>query len=153
MREKMEAVNKKRVLFICTHNSARSQMAEGFMRALYGNLYDAYSAGTHPSAVNPYAIKVMNEIGIDISMQHSKSVDEFVGMEFDYVATVCDKARQVCPFFPGAKTYVHKGFEDPAEFRGTEAQIMATFRRLRDEIKDWIEKTFGEKDKDANEKA
>ena len=136
---------KKKVLFICTHNSARSQMAEGILRTLYGDRYEAYSAGTQPTKVNPYAIKVMSEIGIDISNHRSKSAEEFRGKEFDYVVTVCDNAKEACPFFPGGKTYLHKGFKDPSEFKGNENEIVAEFRRVGDEIKRWIEETFGEK--------
>jgi len=136
---------KKKVLFICTHNPARSQMAEGILRTLYGDRYEAYSAGTQPTKVNPYAIKVMSEIGIDISNHRSKSAEEFRGKEFDYVVTVCDNAKEACPFFPGGKTYLHKGFKDPSEFKGNENEIVAEFRRVRDEIKRWIEETFGEK--------
>jgi len=136
---------KKKVLFICTHNSARSQMAEGILRTLYGDRYEAYSAGTQPTKVNPYAIKVMSEIGIDISNHRSKSAEEFRGKEFDYVVTVCDNAKEACPFFPGGKTYLHKGFKDPSEFKGNENEIVAEFQRVRDEIKRWIEETFGEK--------
>lgn len=136
---------KKKVLFICTHNSARSQMAEGILRTLYGDRYEAYSAGTQPTKVNPYAIKVMSEIGIDISNHRSKSAEEFRGKEFDYVVTVCDNAKEACPFFPGGKTYLHKGFKDPSEFKGNENEIIAEFQRVRDEIKRWIEETFGEK--------
>ncbi|MEF3244503.1 MAG: arsenate reductase ArsC [Caldisericaceae bacterium] len=134
---------KKKVLFICTHNSARSQMAEGLLRALYGDYYEAYSAGTQATRVNPYAIKVMTEIGIDISKQRSKSIEEFRGKEFDYVVTVCDHAKETCPFFPGANFYLHKGFKDPSEATGDEESILREFRRVREEIKAWIEETFG----------
>lgn len=134
---------KKRVLFICTHNSARSQMAEGLLRALYGDEYEAYSAGTEPKGIHPYAIKVMAEIGIDISGQRSKGLEELRGMEFDYVVTVCDRAREACPFFPGGRMVLHKGFEDPSQLRGSEEEILRGFRRVRDEIRDWIEGTFG----------
>jgi len=134
---------KKRVLFICTHNSARSQMAEGLMKALYPDRYEVFSAGTEPWGVNHYAIKVMAEIGLDISQNRAKGVDEFVNMEFDYVVTVCDHARQTCPFFPGGKELLHQGFEDPAAFEGNEDEKIAAFRRLRDEIRDWIVGAFG----------
>ncbi len=137
--------NKRRVLFICTHNSARSQMAEGLLRNLYGNRFDAYSAGTHPSVVNPYAVKVMEEIGIDISKQHSKSASEFLDVRFDYIITLCDHARETCPFFPGGGQYLHKGFDDPAQTEGREDELLSDFRRVRDEIRDWIKGTFGEK--------
>ncbi len=139
----MQVNEKKRVLFICTHNSARSQMAEGLLRALYGDHYEAYSAGSEPSSVNLYAIKVMEEIGIDISTHLSKSVEEFRGMKFECVITVCDHAKEACPFFPGGKKYLHKGFYDPSEFNGREEEKMAVFRRVRDEIRSWIERTFG----------
>ena len=109
---------KQKVLFICTHNSARSQMAEGLLNALYGDRYEAYSAGTQPTEVNPYAIKVMAEMGIDISKHRSKSVEEFRGKKFDYVVTVCDHAKETCPFFPGGEKYLHQGFKDPSDLRG-----------------------------------
>ena len=135
---------KKKVLFICTHNSARSQMAEGFLNALYGDKYEAYSAGIEPAEVNPYSIKIMAEVGIDISKHHSKSIKELRGKNFEYVVTVCDHAKETCPFFPGGAIFLHKGFKDPAEFKGTGDEISAEVRRVRDEIKVWIEKTFGE---------
>ncbi len=138
---------KKKVLFLCTHNSVRSQMAEGLLRAFYGNRYEAYSAGTHPSAVNPCAIKVMAEIGIDISAHQSKNVDVFHGMKFDCVVTVCNQAKEKCPFFRGGGEHLHRDFEDPSRFTGGEEQKLAVFRQVRDIIKGWIEKTFGEEDK------
>jgi arsenate reductase len=134
---------KKKVLFICTHNSARSQMAEGLMRTLYPDRYEAYSAGTEPSGLNLLAVKVMAEIGIDISSHRSKRLDEFLDMKFDYVITVCDQAKQFCPFFPGGKEFMHKGFEDPAAFTGREDEKITIFSRVRDEIRDWIVETFG----------
>jgi len=134
---------KKKVLFICTHNSARSHMAEGLMGTLYPDRYEVFSAGMEPSGVNPYAVKVMGEIGIDISSHRSKHVNEFFGMDIDYVITVCDQAKQVCPFFPGGKELMHKGFQDPAAFEGSDQEKIAVFRRVRDEIGDWIEETFG----------
>ncbi len=132
-----------KVLFLCTHNSARSQMAEGLLRALYGDRYEVYSAGTHPTEVHPYAVRVMAEIGVDISPHRSKSVEELRGMEFDCIVTVCDRARESCPFFPGARRYIHRSFDDPASFRGTEEEILREFRRVRDEIREWIVETFG----------
>jgi len=134
---------KKKVLFICTHNSARSQMAEGFLNALYGDRYEGFSAGIEPSKVNPHAVKVMAEIGIDISMHRSKSIEEFRGKNFNYVVTVCDHAKKTCPLFPGEKI-LHKGFEDPSDFKGTEDVILKEVKRVRDEIKDWLNITFGE---------
>jgi len=133
---------KKRVLFVCTHNSARSQMAEALLNKLYGDKYEAYSAGVEPREINPYAIKAMAEVGIDISKQRSKSIKEFLGQKFDYVVTVCNYARENCPFFPGEKI-IHKSFEDPAEVEGSEEEIMERVRHVRDEIKKWIEITFG----------
>jgi len=104
---------KKRVLFICTHNAARSQMAEGLLRALHGDHYEAFSAGTEPGSVNASAIRAMAEIGIDISHHRSKSLKEFFDQEFDYVVTVCDHAKESCPYFPGGKKILHQSFDDP----------------------------------------
>ncbi len=132
---------KKTILFICTHNSARSQMAEGLLNALHGDRYDAYSAGIRPSGVNPYAIRVLEEIGVDLSTHRSKSIEEFRGRTFDYVVTVCDHAKEVCPFFPGKKV-LHRSFPDPSTFTGSEDQILEEVRQVRDEIKTWIERTF-----------
>jgi len=117
-------------------------MAEEFLNALYGDRYEGFSAGMEPTKVNPYAVKVMAEIGIDISTHRSKSIEEFRGKSFDYVVTVCDQAKEVCPFFPG-KEVLHKGFEDPSTFKGTEDEIMEEVRRVRDKIKDWVEIIFG----------
>jgi arsenate reductase (thioredoxin) len=134
--------NKKQVLFICTHNAARSQMAEGLLRASYGDLYEVYSAGTEPGDVSPYAVRVMSEIGIDIGAHRSKGMQEFFSRQFDYVVTVCDHAKEACPYFPGGKKILHKSFEDPWALTGTEKEIKAGFRRIRDEIKSWIENEF-----------
>ena len=136
-------IEKKRVLFVCTRNSARSQMAEAFLNAFYPDRYEAYSAGTEPSMVNPLAVQVMKETGIDISSYRSKNVKDFLSVELDLVITVCDHARQACPFFPGGKKMIHKGFEDPAAFSGSEEEKVALFRRVRDEIRGWIEEAFG----------
>jgi len=133
---------KKTVLFICTHNSARSQMAEGFLNALHRDRYEAHSAGIKPTKVNPYAVKAMAEAGIDISKQHSKSIEEFRGKIFDYVVTVCDDAKEACPFFPGDKV-LHKSFRDPSRLKGTDDEILKKVRRVREEIREWIEETFG----------
>ncbi len=140
---------KKKVLFICTHNAARSQMAEGLLRTFYGDRYESYSAGTQPSKVNPYAVKVMSEIGIDISMHRSKHIDNFHGIKFDYVVTVCNQAKEACPWFKGGKEYLHKDFEDPSQFEGEEDQKLAAFREVRDKIKDWIIKTFRRENKNS----
>jgi arsenate reductase len=133
---------RQKVLFICTHNSARSQMAEGLLRTLYGNLYETFSAGIVPTHVNPYAVEVMKELGIDISAYRSKSVEEYQGLTFDYVITVCDNAKEVCPFFPG-KNILHKEFDDPFLIDGSVEEILAMFRRVRDEIKEWVIDEFG----------
>jgi len=133
---------KKRVLFICTHNAARSQMAEGLIRTFHGHIYEAFSAGTEPGRVSPYAIRVMAEIGIDIGAHRSKGLQEFLDQKFDYVITVCDQAKESCPYFPGGKKILHQSFEDPSALTGTEEEIMAGFRRIRDEIRSWIENEF-----------
>ena len=133
---------KKKVLFLCTHNSARSQIAEGLLGAAHGDKYEVSSAGTEPSRVNPYAVKAMAEIGIDISDHSSKSVEKFEGEKFDTVVTVCDHAKETCPTFPGAKKYLHRGFPDPSRFRGKEEEILEGFRKVRDEIKDWVDNEF-----------
>jgi arsenate reductase len=116
-------------------------MAEGYLSARYADDYEGYSAGTEPSHVNPNAIKVMAEVGIDISLHRSKSVEEFHGTTFDYVVTVCDHAKETCPFFPG-KNILHKSFRDPSAFKGTEESILQDFRQVRDKIAEWIENTF-----------
>lgn len=135
--------HKQRVLFICTHNSARSQIAEGFLNALYGDRYEGYSAGLDPKKINKYAIKAMREVGIDIADNKPKGIERFRDMHFNYVVTVCDHAREVCPYFPGDKI-LHKGFEDPSGFKGTPDDILDHTRGVRDKIKDWIRNTFGE---------
>ncbi|MFQ5686284.1 MAG: arsenate reductase ArsC [Candidatus Scalindua sp.] len=134
---------KKKVLFICTYNSARSQMAEGLLNHLCGNKYEAHSAGTESSIVNPYAIQSMAEIGIDISEHRSKGVEEFQGMKFDYVVTVCDNAKETCPFFPRGGDYLHKSFDDPSGVQGNDDVKLIAFRKVRNEIMDWIKETFG----------
>jgi arsenate reductase len=134
--------NKKRVLFICTHNAARSQMAEGLLYALHGDRYEAFSAGTEPGIVSPYAVKVMAEIGIDIRHHRSKSLSIFLDQPFDYVVTVCDNAKESCPVFPGGRRRIHKSFEDPSTLAGSEEQITAGVRKIRDEIRKWIEIEF-----------
>lgn len=133
---------KKRVLFVCTHNSARSQMAEGLMNSIFKDAYEAYSAGTEPSIINPFAIRTMAEIGIDISRNHSESIDKYINHEFDYVITVCDNANENCPFFPGGKNRIHKSFEDPAALIGDEREKTEVFRRVRGEIEEWLKKSF-----------
>jgi arsenate reductase len=127
-------MGKKRVLVLCTGNSARSQMGEGLFRAEGGEAVDVFSAGTTPSSVRPEAITVMKEIGIDISGHRSKSVDEFAGQSFDYVVTVCDNARDNCPVFPAGAERIHWSFEDPAAVHGSEGERLSAFRRIRDQI-------------------
>src|SRR4028119_34437 len=127
--------NKKRVLILCTGNSARSQMAEGLLRHDGGGRFEVFSAGVEPSRVRPHAVEAMREVGIDISGHRSKSVDEFAGQEFDYVITVCDNANERCPVFPGRAERVHWGFDDPAAAEDGEAERLAVFRRVRDEIR------------------
>ncbi len=127
-----------KVLFLCTGNSCRSQMAEGLLRYFGNSRFEVYSAGVNPSFVHPLAIKVMKEIGIDISNHRSKSVAEFLGQTFDYVITVCDKAKESCPNFPGEVKKIHWSFEDPAEATGTEEERLKVFRKVRDEIKEHI---------------
>ena len=134
---------RKKVLFICTHNASRSQMAEGWMNARYKNRFQAFSAGTDPSHVNPLAIKVLAEVGIDIREHRSKGVDEFLGQELDYVVTVCDQANEACPFFPGGKRRLHHGFQDPSKAQGSLEDRLIVFRRVRDEIRAWIDRSFG----------
>jgi len=138
----METQSKERVLFLCTHNSARSQMAEGLMNALYADNFEAYSAGTHPTAVNPHSVKALAELGIDLSKNRAKDLSAYAGQKFDYVITVCDNAKEECPYFPGAKKQLHVSFDDPSALKGSEEDIMQGFRRVRDEIKDWMKKEF-----------
>jgi len=154
MESNARSQEKKKILFLCTHNSARSQMAEGLLRAIYGDRYEAYSAGVEATTVNPYAVRVMKEIGIDISGQRSKTSQEFQDIIFDLAVTVCDRAKQVCPICstnlevptksPRAREVIHKSFEDPAAVVGSEEEKLKIFRQVRDEIKDWIYKTFEE---------
>jgi arsenate reductase len=138
---------KKRVLFLCTHNSARSQIAEGFLRSLYGDKYEVFSAGIEPSRINPNAIEAMKEIGIDISNHYSKNVMDFIEEDFDYVVTVCSAAKESCPFFPGGKKQMHKDFEDPSSFSGSPEEVREKFRDIRDQIKKWISETFNNDNK------
>ncbi len=125
---------KLRVLFLCTHNSARSQMAEGLLRELARDRFEVYSAGTRPTRVREEAVEAMREVGLDISSHRSKSVEEFAGREFDYVITVCDNARESCPVFPAKTRRLHWGFDDPAAVEGEWGERLAAFRRVRDEI-------------------
>ena len=129
---------KLRVLILCTGNSARSQMAEGLLRHDAGGRFAVESAGTRPTRVRPEAIAVMRELGIDISGHRSKPVDEFAGQPFDYILTVCDNARGTCPIYPGHANRLHHSFDDPAAVGGTVDQRLAAFRRVRDEIRNYL---------------
>lgn len=132
------------VLILCTGNSARSQMAEGLLRHEGGDRYEVFSAGTRPSQVRPEAIDVLAEVGIDISGQRSKSVDEFIGQPLDLVITVCDNAKEACPVFPGRTRRLHWPFEDPAGTEGSEDERKAAFRRVRDQIRKRIQTFLAE---------
>jgi arsenate reductase len=134
---------KKEVLFICTHNSARSQITEGYMNAKYAERYEAFSAGTEVTQVHLEAITVMREIGIDISGHRSKLLDEFFGKGVETAMTVCDAANKACPFFPGAREVIHQSFPDPSSLTGSKDEVQAGFRPVRDEIIRWIDRTFG----------
>jgi arsenate reductase len=152
MASESKGLGREKILFLCYHNSARSQMAEGLLRALYGDKYEVYSAGIEASKVDPRAVKVMNEIGIDISGQHSKRMDEYRGILFDLAVTVCDKAKEECPICgislkapataPAAKKAIHKTFNDPAIAEGSEDEQLNVFRQVRDEIRSWITENF-----------
>jgi arsenate reductase (thioredoxin) len=134
-----------RVLFLCTGNSCRSQMAEGFLRHLANDRFEVASAGTSPQELNPGAVDAMREIGIDIASQRSKHVDHFVGKRFDFVITVCDQAKENCPIFPAQASVLHWSFDDPALAQGSREDRMSVFRRVRDEIMDRVQR-FVQKD-------
>lgn len=130
------------VLFVCTHNSARSQMAEGLLRDRYGDQYDVYSAGTERTHVRPLATAVMEEVNVDLSDHHSKTIDDLGDRTFDVVVTVCDAAREACPYLPAEEENLHRSFEDPSSAQGTDEERRAVFRRVRDALADWIDETF-----------
>ena len=132
--------DKHKVLFLCTHNSARSQMAEGMLRDLGGDRFEVHSAGTEATHVRPLAIQAMDEIGIDISGQESKTLERYLEEPFDYVITVCDEANEACPFFPGAKNRLHWSFVDPAQAVGSEEERLGVFRKVRNDIREHIER-------------
>lgn len=138
---------RERVLFLCVHNSARSQMAEGLLRAWAGDRFEAASAGSEATLVRPLAIRAMAELGIDIGRQRSKTSAEFAGQAFDYAITVCDESREACPYFAGARRQLHWAFDDPAAATGSEKDQLAVYRRVRDEIgariRDFIEAPAG----------
>jgi arsenate reductase len=137
--------DKKRVLILCTGNSARSQMAEGLLRHDAGDRFTVESAGTKPSSVRPEAIAVMKEVGIDITSHRSKHVDEFAGQDFDYVLTVCDNAKESCPIFFGEATRLHHSFNDPAAVEGSHERRLDVFRKVRDQLRTYL-KGFPQKD-------
>jgi len=126
---------KKRVLFLCTHNSCRSQMAEGLVNHFLGNCFQAFSAGTEATKVNLLATRVMAELGIDITNHYSKTIDEFAGQSFDYVVTLCGDANEKCPLFFGGVQRVHLGFDDPSRLKGRDDEVLPEYRRVRDEIR------------------
>ena len=134
---------KPKVLFLCTGNSARSQMAEGYLRSVAGERFDAMSAGIAPKGLNPLAVTAMREIGIDVSSQRSKDVMEFLGTPVQCVVTVCSNARERCPVFPATVKFMHWDLDDPAAVQGTEEEKLAAFRKVRDEIVAHIEQEFG----------
>lgn len=136
---------KPKVLFVCTHNSSRSQMAEGLLRHIFGDYYEVYSAGTEPSGVSPFAVGAMEEIGINISHHTSKGIDEFLSANLDTVVTVCDSANEQCPYVP-ARNNIHQRFEDPRATTGSDQAKIKTFRRVRDQIKAWIQEYFNPHD-------
>ena len=133
---------KQQALFLCTHNSARSQMAEGLLRSIYGDRFEAFSAGTEATQVNPYVIRAMKEIDIDLSTHRSKHLNEFTGTHFDYIITVCDNAKEACPYFPGRAKRIHESFPDPSSFKGSDDEIIAGVRTVRDQIRTWISEQF-----------
>jgi arsenate reductase len=133
-------MSKQRVLFLCTHNSARSQMAEGLLRVLGGDRFEASSAGTEATHVRPLAIRSMAELGIDISGQESKTLDRYLDQPFDRVITVCDQANEACPVFFGARERLHWSFPDPSQASGTEDEQLAVYRQVRDAIRERIER-------------
>jgi len=133
---------KQHILFVCTHNAARSQMAEGYLNARYGDRFEAYSAGSEPAGgLNPAAVRAMAEIGIDIAGQRPKHISVFAGEEMDLLVAVCE--GRACPLFPWAKETVHRSFQDPSLLTGTDAEVMDGVRRIRDRITGWIDRTFG----------
>jgi len=133
---------KKSVLFVCTHNAVRSQMAEASLNNVYGDRYSAFSAGSDPTQIDPLVITVMKEVGIDVSSYKSKGLNVFQDYHFDYVVTVCDQANEFCPYFPGGNLRIHKSFSDPSKLQGWHEDVIKEYRRIRDEIKNWIEKEF-----------
>jgi arsenate reductase len=139
-----KSMKKIRVLFLCTQNAGRSQMAEGYLRTRYGDRYEAFSAGTNPTAVSRKAIAVMKEIGVDISGQRSKSIADLAGEHMDLAVALCSNASGLCPFYPFADTTIHRNFPDPGALSGSEEEIMEGIREIRDQIVSWIDTYFGD---------
>jgi len=133
---------KKTVLFVCTHNAVRSQMAEAFFNNVYGDRFMAFSAGSDPTQIDPLVRTVMKEVGIDVSSNRPKGFNVFQDYHFDYVVTVCDHARESCLYFPKGSMRIHKSFPDPSKYQGCHEDVIKEYRRTRDEIKNWIEKEF-----------
>ncbi|BAI80912.1 arsenate reductase (glutaredoxin) [Deferribacter desulfuricans SSM1] len=129
---------KKKLLFLCTGNSCRSQMAEGYGKIFLGDKYEVYSAGIEKHGLNPNMVKVMKEDGVDVSNQYSKTLNDLVDIDFDVVVTVCGDAHETCPMYLKKAKIIHKGFKDPAKAKGTEEEILKVFREVRDQIKDYI---------------
>lgn len=132
----------KSVLFICTHNAVRSQMAEALLNNIYGDRYTAFSAGSDPTQMDPLVTSVMSEIGIDVSNHRSKGLAFFKDSKLDYIVTVCDQAHESCPYFPGGNLHLHRSFPDPSKFDGKHEDRVKEYRCIRDEIKKWIEEEF-----------
>jgi arsenate reductase len=133
---------KKSVLFVCTHNAVRSQMAEAFLNKMYGDRYTAFSAGSDPTQIDPFVRTVIKEVEIDVDGNNPKRLNIFQDHHFDYVVTVCDQANESCPYFPGGNIRIHKSFSDPSKFQGWHEDVIKEYRCTRDEIKNWIEKEF-----------
>lgn len=137
----------KKILIVCTGNSCRSQMAEGWIREFAKDKVEVYSAGTHPEPVNPKAIKVMQSLCVDISQHQSNKIDEYLNLDIDYLITVCDSAKELCPTFPFASKVIHKSFPDPAKAKGTDEEVLVVYTRVRDMLKsfckDFLQKELG----------
>lgn len=138
-----QATNRQRILFLCTHNSCRSQMAEALANHFLGDRVQACSAGTEATRVNPLADMVLTELGISTAGLHSKTIDEFSGQSFDHVVTLCGDANEKCPLFFGGVQRLHRGFEDPSRLSGNSEEVLPEFRRVRDDIKEWLLEYFG----------
>ncbi len=133
------SVEKRRVLFVCTHNSARSQMAEGWLRRLAGDRFESHSAGTEVTAVRPLAVRAMAEVGVDISGAESKTLERYIGQPWDYVVTVCDQAAESCPIFPGGGRRLHWSLPDPSKAEGSEEERLDVYRQVRDRVRAEVE--------------